>query len=174
MMESPCDYHNEQAAGPLDLSESFCGPEKMTGDDLRAECSCKEFNFEKCPQCPKSTNLSDDYATCIGEDMAPPGADHTNCPAVCARSSAVIEERLPSDNQQSADSNEECPYFPGGICSLLIQSMRIIYEENFVNSHDIYYGPSPSSFNMIYRAVHCIGKRIHWGGTHQQLEETLR
>ena len=76
----------------LDLSESSCGPEKMTGDDLRAECPCKEFNFEKCPECPKSTNLSDDHATCIREDMVPPGADHTNSPAVCACCSAVIEE----------------------------------------------------------------------------------
>ena len=33
---------------------------------------------------------------------------------------------------------------------------------------------SPGSFNMDYRAVHCIGKCIRWVGTHQQLEEILR
>ena len=153
----------------------------MISDDLRAECPCKEFDFEKCPECPKSTNLSDDHAACIREDMVPPGADHTNSPAVCACCSTVIEERASSkcnvceeDDQQSADLNEECPYFPGGICSLFIQCMRIICEEDFVDSCDVYCGPSPSSFNMDYWAVCHIGKCIHWGGTHQQLEEILR
>ena len=69
-----------------------------------------------------------------------------------------------------------CGICPGGICSLYIQTIRIIYgdyEGHFMTC-DFWRGPSPSSVHMDYGEMDRIGRQIGWQGTRQHLEEILR